>query len=84
MTISDHCPRDGCRFTSDRPRHVHPCDDLRQIGEPCRYCKANLWIILFGGPLPARIQCQACGAGFNITQRLREVTSAVPIAKSNR
>ena len=82
--MSDHCPRPECRFTPDRPRHVHVADDLRQIGEVCRYCKQNLWIILFGGLLPARVQCQACGAGFNLTQRLREAAQDVPVARSNR
>ena len=73
-----------CPWTANRPRHIHACHDLRQLGEPCSYCGQNLWIILFGGPLPARIQCQACGAGFNLTQRLREAARDLPIAKGHR
>ena len=73
-----------CPWTANRPRHIHACHDLRQLGEPCSYCGQNLWIILFGPPLPSRIQCQPCGAGFNITEKLRQLTPELGIHRSNR
>lgn len=60
-----------CSATGDRPRHRHDCHDLNQIGEACA-CGCDQWLIIFGGLLPARIQCCSCGAGFNLTQRLKD------------
>jgi uncharacterized protein (DUF983 family) len=61
------------------------CTDLNQIGEKCPHCGiADFWLILFGGLLPARVQCQRCGAGFNLTQRLRQASTEIPVSRSNR
>lgn len=67
----DLCPVAECRELARPPRHRHPAHDLRQIGETCR-CGANLWVVIFGGPLPALIACGACAATFNLSERLRQ------------
>lgn len=72
MGPTERCQVDKCLATANHPRHVHPCSDLRQIGEPC-YCGANAWVIHFGGGIPAVIRCPPCGAAFNISKRLREI-----------
>ena len=64
------CPVAECRELARPPRHRHPAHDLRSIGETCR-CGANLWVIIFGGSLPAIVSCGQCAASFNIGERLR-------------
>jgi hypothetical protein len=76
--------RAECPATEQRPRHRHVCDDLNQIGEACE-CGCPRWLIMFGGLTPARIQCEGCGAGFNLTERLRRaLRDSNPIHRSNR
>lgn len=59
-----------CNYDSGVRRHRHPADLLNLIGQRCE-CGANDWQVTFGGLLPARVVCRGCGAGFNITERLR-------------
>lgn len=69
--MADPCPVPECRELARPPRHRHIAHDLRSIGETCQ-CGANLWVILFGGSLPAIVACAQCSASFNVGQRLRD------------
>lgn len=66
------CPlgESRCLYAPQTRRHNHPADLLNLIGQRCE-CGANDWHVSWGGLLPARVLCGACGAGFNIGERLR-------------
>lgn len=65
--LGDH----SCRYSPRSLRHNHASPDINALGERC-WCGAILWRIMFGGLLPARVECESCKAGFNIGQRLRD------------
>lgn len=79
------CPRQvaGCVFTPGTGRHKHVAADLRMIGQAC-YCGANEWVIIFGGPLPARISCDNCQQGFNLAERLRSCGRPETLTRNRR
>lgn len=64
----------SCPSSDRNPRHRHVCADINQTGERCGSCAATEWVILFGGVLPVMVCCAGCGAGFNLTERLRVAT----------
>jgi hypothetical protein len=76
MSGRRQCPEEPfCTADLTRTRHNHVLPQLNAIGENCWTCKLADWRIWYGGTLPALIRCGGCGAGFNLTERLRQTTS---------
>ncbi len=61
----------SCRWNPRSLRHNHAATMINQLIEPC-FCGTIAWRIMWGGLLPARVECDECRAGFNIGQRLRD------------